>query len=436
MSLLVIQESLERKQKALGDLVNEVEAAGKSWTDDQRALRKSLISDIADLAAEVEDARDTQAAKGMLAKFKKPAAPADMSTSAGGDRDMKSVRKHFNIRNSIKALVGGKLEGVEREMHEEAVKDAVSSGQVVEGIGVPHMLLHGQKVATNAQGGAGEGREFIAEDLRGPVLAIMPELVSEQLGVRKVTGLKGNLRTAKHTNRFTAFWENELEDTDPTQMTMTDYPNVPHRLAAYTDIARGWLNQTSLSSEASIVGKIRDGMREKLDYTFFNGAGVKDPLGILNLPDTTVISLGANGAALDYDGLLQIEEKVAEQNFSGEMYKFVTTPRVRRKLKQTKIDAGSGLMVWTGNDAADMRGYVSNHIPNDLTKGTSGATLNALIAGGWSKAEILGWGGIDITLDNVTQALSHSLRIVINSYWDFSFSHQEAFVVIKDIDVS
>ena len=71
----------------------------------------------------------------------------------------------------------------------------------------------------------------------------------------------------------------------------------------------------------------------------------------------------------------------------------------------------------------------SGNVPSDLTKGT-GIDLSAMIFGAWADLLIGQWGGIDLIVDDVTEAAKGDVRLVAHSEWDIAVRHAESFAAI------
>jgi HK97 family phage major capsid protein len=76
--------------------------------------------------------------------------------------------------------------------------------------------------------------------------------------------------------------------------------------------------------------------------------------------------------------------------------------------------------------------FVSNAIPNNLTKGT-GVGLSAMFFGNWSDLIMAFWSGMDVIVDPYTGSTSGTLRIVVLQDVDINVRHPESFSVCKDI---
>ena len=70
-------------------------------------------------------------------------------------------------------------------------------------------------------------------------------------------------------------------------------------------------------------------------------------------------------------------------------------------------------------------------MPSNLTKGT-GTELSAVIFGAWADLLIGQWGGLDLIVDDVTEAAKGNVRLVAHSEWDIAVRHAESFAAIQD----
>jgi hypothetical protein len=68
-----------------------------------------------------------------------------------------------------------------------------------------------------------------------------------------------------------------------------------------------------------------------------------------------------------------------------------------------------------------------------LTKGTASGVCSALIYGNFNDLKIGQWGGLDILVDEYTQATAGTVRVVANGYFDVLALRPQSFAAIKDI---
>jgi len=86
-----------------------------------------------------------------------------------------------------------------------------------------------------------------------------------------------------------------------------------------------------------------------------------------------------------------------------------------------------------------VNGYMaalSNYIPSNLVKGTSGAVCNAMIFGDWSQLEIHRWGAIELVVDRITKATSGQVQVVVNDFANVLNVRPTSFSKCLDIKLS
>ncbi len=437
--LELLTEQRAQKKDALEGLLKKQSVTDYETTEDEVHLAFGLDKDLDDLETEIKFLQKQKQRFLDSAGDQMTTAPTIMRDTAprqGEAGNIRDLQKSYSISKAILHLTGKnkKLDGAEAEAHQMAEEEAKKNGVDIYGVGLPSVLV---KVTTGAESG-NEGSDFVPLDLfRTPITALTPTLLAEELGATVFRGLTGNLDVPRITNTLTSAWEGQFDDNANTQ-TATDKLHItPHRMGSYTDLGKQWLFQ-GITGDQYIIDELRRSQKELLDSDFWNGGdgGVADPLtGILSLTNVGVVSIGANGGAPLRDHLINLEKEVAIDNADVGDMAYVTTPGVRAKLKLTKTDAGSGLFVWDGNFLNGYRAFVTTQIPSNLTKG-SGTSLHAIVFGVFSTAIIAQFGGYDIVLDDATQALKATLRVVVNSWWDTAFRHDEAFAVVKDADIT
>ena len=75
---------------------------------------------------------------------------------------------------------------------------------------------------------------------------------------------------------------------------------------------------------------------------------------------------------------------------------------------------------------------VSNQVPSNLVKGTSGAICSAAIFGNWADLLIGMWGGLDLQVNPFSLDTKGAVRIVAFQDIDIAVRHVESFSAIQD----
>ena len=268
----------------------------------------------------------------------------------------------------------------------------------------------------------------------------MPRLVTEQLGATVLNGLVGNLDLPRKSGRTAAVWEGENAAADETNITFDKVSLTPKRLAAFVDISKQWMVQTSTSTENLVRQDLNFAVREAVDLAALNGAGSGGvPLGILGTSGIGNVAIGTNGGAPTWAHMISLWKEIAIDNADLNMLNYLTTPGIAAQLMQTEKSSSTAQYVWsTNNRQGEVNGYgatASTLVPSTLTKGTS-TDCNAIIFGNWRDLLIGQWAGLDITVDIYSRAKEAIVTLVVNSYWDVQVRYAQSFAAIKDARVT
>lgn len=428
-------EALEKDKKELQSMLDAIETKGDNATELDWSNYETLENKVSEAAALIKRQQKLEVTKAELAK---EISPASFGTGASERREERKAVKRYSMIKAINGQMSGKLDGIEKEMHEQAILDAKENNQHIQGVGMPHFFME-QKTALNVGSSTGYGDDMIATDLSPDVIgALRPRLLGETLGARVVTGLRGNLDISKTTDILAAAWEGEFDNNAETSLPTDKIQLTPNRLGAYTDIGKQWMRQVSFSAEAFVREELTFAIQKALDAAYFNGSGSSnEPIGILNTAGIGSVAIGTDGGAPSWGDIVDLETDVAVANGDFGSLAYVTTPGVRGKMKKIFIDAGSGQRLWDMNNSPvnGYRGFVTTNLPTNLTKGAS-TDCHPILFGNFADSIIANWGAMDIVVDPLTQALGAKLRIVINSWWDIKVRNAGSFSAIKDARIA
>lgn len=379
--------------------------------------------------------------------YKKPSrrlGVAQYDGDAGTSDDFARSLQRYSLGNLIRGLAGGGSSydyGLELEVSQEL---ALRAGCKPTGTMVPWQALaphtRDLTVGTPTAGG-----HLVATELRPEnfIDLLRPVSVLGQLGATQLGSLSGNIAIPRQTSATTAYWVAESGAPTESQPAFDQVPMSPKTLAAYTDVSRKMLLQSSVDISAFVAQDLRASFAQELDRAILNGSGSgSEPGGMLNNADIPLIELGTDGAALTWADVVNLYMTVANANGGDEAAGFVTTKLARGKLMRTEKVAGTGVMIWDseklpnypGEGTIGLRRAISTTLmPANLSKGT-GTNLSSMIYGDFSQLVIGTWGsGFDLLLDPYTLSSSGGLRITAMTDVDFTVRHPEAFVRVKDI---
>jgi HK97 family phage major capsid protein len=132
--------------------------------------------------------------------------------------------------------------------------------------------------------------------------------------------------------------------------------------------------------------------------------------------------------------MIEMETDVADANADGLSLAYVTNARGRGVLKTTlKASAAGSTMLWENDMVNGYPALMSNQMPKNLVKGSSGAVCSSMLFGDFSQAIIALWTGVDILADPYTGGNEGATSIYAHQDFDFQVRYDEAFSKIVDM---
>jgi HK97 family phage major capsid protein/HK97 family phage prohead protease len=347
----------------------------------------------------------------------------------------KRETKRYSMLRALNALANPgdasaqRAAAFERECSEAA---ATKLGKQARGFMVPTEVQRRDLNVTTATAGG----NLVATDLLGGsfIDALRNAMVIDRMGTRMLTGLVGNIAIPRLSGTGTAYWV--AENTAPTEsdQTIAQVTMSPKTVGAFTDISRRLLLQSSIDVEAMVQNDLASILGLAIQQAAINGSGASNqPSGILTRVTASVIG-GTNGAAPTWANIVQLESDVAVSNADVGTLGYLTNARVRGKLKTTSKVSGQNGFVWDDGDTP-MNGYrtaVTNAVPSNLVKGTSGSTCSAIVFGNFADLVIGMWGSLDLMVDPYTGSTAGTVRVVALQDVDVQLRNVVSFATMVD----
>jgi HK97 family phage major capsid protein len=426
-----LKELRGEAQKKLEDMIELAKTQKRALTADEIEARDDLAKSLRDLKNEIE-------IKEIIEEEKRQAAGRKMKAD-GKTSEQREIEKYSIVKAFRSKIEGRSLDGIELEMHQEAEKEARDSGINITGLGIPAAVIDNYSkramTATGQTSAAGDqGGMLISTEIGGLVMALRPKLILAGLGAQTFGNMVGNIDIVSGTST-SASWKGENDDMTETASETANYTISPKRLNALAKISKQWLIQTNRAFESKIMDDLLAAIAQAVELAGINGTGSNNqPKGILAWTGIGSVIGGDNGAAPTYALITELESKLELANVNNAALGYLTNPKVKNKLKNTKLDAGSGLYVWPqlSNDLNGYKTAISTLVPSNLTKGTANAICSAILFGDFSGLEFYNWGGLDITIDPYTSKGKGQLEISVDSFWDTSIPEPKKFAAMLD----
>ncbi len=407
----------------------------RSLNKEQRDAVVLLEAEYDELSEQIAIAERSEARNAAAAKLEATRQRRAKSTDHEGGLVKRASEKFSLLKAMESHMRGNTQDGIEKEVIELGRQEMRTSGAGFgEGVTIPSALIGragDAKRAAMTSGTAGDGAEWVATELGDmvPVLALNPVL--DTLGVTRFDNLQGNLSLPRQTSAFVPTYLAETANGAESQPDTDDIDVTPKRAGGYVDASKLFLIQSTVAAEAWLRTEMAKGLSRLYDqWALYDGPN-SNGNGALSLAGNTV-ALGANGAAPTWEALMQLTGSVDEDFALEGNLKFLTTAKMRSRMRVVKRDAGSGLFLWADdNTIGGFDAMVAQVLPKTLTKGAN-SDCHAILFGNFADLVFCTWGGVDILYDPFTQANGGKSRFVINAYADSNVKHANSFAKILD----
>lgn len=256
---------------------------------------------------------------------------------------------------------------------------------------------------------ASEGVDVVATDLYNIIEPLRAKNVLVQAGAKFYTGLTNNAQIPVMTGS-NVNWAGETAAATDGNVLFNNVTLTPKRLTAYVDISKMLLAQDSVGVENAIRQDLINAINSKLESTIL-GKGAKSattPAGIFNGKTPTKVT--------DFEGLVGLEAKVEEANVLGGI-SYIASPSARASFRN----------MMKGSRGTAQLAYTDGTLDGTPVYSTSNVEAKTFVVGDFSNLAIGSWGGLDIVVDNYTQAVNGMIRLVVNAYFDAALIRPEAF---------
>jgi len=373
---------MDKRDTALGELRDLTNLKSAEFTTEQSIQALQLRDDIVSLETE-------------LASQKKKEETTRSNSTPNSRNEMKDIHQNYSLGKAVKELAtGGKLTGLELEMHQEARNESAALGINNTGnLSVPSFLYRDNTVGG---GGGSTATATSGQIVPNIVNELRPQSVVERLGATTFQA-SGSVVIPVQTDHIDAAATNEATAATESDFDIVNVTLTPERVAAVNEYSMQLLAQNINAIDAFVV---RDINREM-------GIGIDDKV-LTNLKaGLTADATAANEFAIaDLPALM--EEDLLTANAMVDGAKFLMHPQVLRNLKRAALDAGSGKFAAEGQS---IYGY-----PAMVT--TTEMSATEAIFADFSDLAVAYWGGIDVLVDPYTSGASGLVRVIANAHVD------------------
>ena len=335
--------------------------------------------------------------------------------------DKSSETRGYSLFKAISGLMNNNLDGLEKELHDEAVEEARAAGRTINGLGIPSRLLESRTAVS-------QGTSDIAPTVVMSYQEALREAsVFNRVGANILTGLSADTRLPI-TGKQTVAWEDEGATSAEQGVNFTKLDLSPVRLSSTVAISKQLLMQNGMGAQQAIVADLGRAAGNKIDLAMFSAASTNGGGAIAAV--SGVASIVANSFSPNasiFDDFCEAESVLAEGEGLQGSLSYVANPALMKDLKRSaQVNA-----VTAGVQGNLVNGYPV-YYTNGCTKvarvaGTTDASADFLF-GDFSKLYIGMFGGLDITVDPYTLASNAEVKLVVNQYIDWGITQSGSFV--------
>jgi len=293
------------------------------------------------------------------------------------------------------------------------------------------------------------GGYLLPEEVSSEFISLLrPKVIAGKLGVRFLTGVRGGgFSIPKQRSGATGYWVGENKAITESQGGFGTLKFSPKMAAGLVAASNAMIEMVD-GAEEYMRTDLLEALQRLLDLAVFRGTGSEfQPLGIANTANVLTYAMGTNGAAPDYDKINEIVHKPEENDVDLDdgSVGFAFNTKVKRKVLGLKDSNGRPLFYADGAGAGAalarnslFMGFpwaVSNQLPSNLVKGSSGAVCSEIFFGKFSDVVVPVWSAI--ALEATRQAgdafAKHQTWVKAVMMVDVGMRYEKSVCYVRDV---
>ena len=406
-SIEIRQERAEIIGKA-DTLLNLAKGESRDFTADEQTSYDGMMQNIDKLAKDIEVVERQEKLNAEIAST-----PVSFETNKN---IVPKEARNYSVFKAVEGYLNGNMDGIEKEAHEQAVSEARSSGSAILGIGIPASMLESRAIVDEANSSIAPTTLGAFQD------GLRENAVYEQVGATVLNGLSANTEIPVVGANNAAYASTENADGGDVGAQFSSLTLSPKRISGYVDLSKQLIVQTGSGAEQAIIRDLGRSVADAVNSAMFAETDVTGAdTALFNVTGVNDVATTAFAAGSVLGDLLAMEQKVAESKGLAGNLAYVTNPALMPDMKKASLVTS----VSAAMQGMDFNGYKTIFSNGCAKDGANSDVVS--IFGDFSKLMVGHFGGLDITVDNFTQAHKAAVRLVINKYISFGLTHPAAF---------
>ena len=407
MNLNQIKEQRAQAVQEMRGIIEKAQTEKRNLNGDEAAKFDALKTKVTDLEGQ-------EARAAFLAESERR-----MIGTPVGDVHGANLEGQVSLLRVLQAAVNGTpLTGAEAEYAAETER---RTGRKAQGVFVPASLFE-KRVNTTSS-----APELVSNDHRADqyIAPFRDALLARRLGVRVLSGLRGNTTVPKYGTGLTVGWVAEGSAVPEGNMTFDNVTMTPKHVGGFTEMSRQLIQQSSPDVEQLVRDDLAYLVAKSIDTALIKGGGPNEPNGVLSTAGIQT----ANLATMSWANIAGMLEKLEVANASAANW--LTSPGVATKLRTTLKAAGIAGYLAEGGRMADLPLFTTNQVPNVAGTPNKGIA----ILGDWSQVMLGIWSELDILVNPYAETPYKRGGVLVRAMatCDIAVRHPEAFVVASDV---
>lgn len=390
-----------REQKA--KLVREMRQMVVKAEEEKRDLNPEEIEKFGKMKSEVESLE----AKEERAQFLE-----QQERSQPVEKGFQDLEKRVTVLDALQAQINGNIGGALREFNQETER---RTGKKAQGLYVPLSAFEQRDAQTTQTAKGITPVDYFSNEYIGP---LRNSLLMRTLGMRTMTGLRGDVSIPKYKTGMTAGWVAENEALTKSGGSFENVEMKPKHVGALTELSRQLIQQSSPDINSLVTDDISFVMADALDRAILEGDGVKEPLGILK---TAGIQKGSL-ADPSWEAILKLTELLDVRNIDNA--KYITNPTVMRVLRSIEKSPGTAQYLATSNTIGDTQALSTNQMAG-----------KGLLLGDFSQYILGIWSEVDLLVNPYAESAYNKGNVMVRALMTAGTAcrYPEAFVYVDDL---
>ncbi len=339
-----------------------------------------------------------------------------VNMSVQTDQDIaKKEMKSWSLFKAVRDIKKGGLTGVEKEMHQEAEKEARGA---IEGIGLPgFMTSKAEKRAIVDQ--ATSAIQPVAVEAFAD--ALVEGALYNKVGVTDLGNLAADT-VVPITGANAVAWAAENAAGTDTSADFTKVTLSPNRINGYSNLSNVIIMQNGAGAEAAIMRDMGRQIAAKIDANMFASSdAAAGPGCIVGTTGTLTFTEATFGSGSIASDMLEAIQTIANDHGLDGNLGFVNSFELYSAIKK-EAQVSSTSPLYSDDRLAGYPGWFSSAC------GSSAGVSGDGMFGDFSRIYFASFGPTSILVDPYSAATENAVRLVVNQHYDWKVASGASFV--------